>query len=445
MDIRVNEEILGKLEGEELVVAVVTATKPDFYKQWSLIPACEKLGVPVMVIHTGQHHDELLSYGLEEFNISEHVAFDLQVRGDMLQKAHEMVARAGFVARLLKKRFPKTTFVPVVHGDTQSAGIFPIGWMLGVARKVAQNEAGLRGMSPEFDKDPGKFVEKQWGGEWKLARQEPFPEQWDTFVAGASSEIHFAPLKINKQNLIREGYPEDRIFVVGNSIVDAMRYTRRCRPETSVFDLYPKLEEQEGWIRVDVHRRANLSESRFRAVFSGIKSLVREDYPLVWVELPGTKFALEEYGLREKLIQMDQDYDNFVFTPLWKSYAHVMEFLRSGRCIAELTDSGSMQEELNQLGIPCFTLRFNTDRPETVKAHSNLLVPPYPGMVDGMLRLVLDRDDLIEEMSTARKLYGENVGLKIIQKIKKLHEEGLSMMRTVPEVAGLSKDRINFL
>lgn len=446
VELQAYEDVLGRIEGEELVVAVVTATKPDFYKQWSIIPACEKLGVPVVVIHTGQHHDRLLGHGLEEFNIRKYIAFDLRIRGDMLQKAHEMIAKAGEVSRILKENFPKTTFVPIVHGDTQSAGIFPIGWMFGVAQKVAQNEAGLRSMTTGFSKDPATFVENQWEGEWKPARQEPFPEQWDTFVAGASSELHFAPLEINKKNLVQEGYSDDRIFTVGNSIVDAMKYTRKNKPKTSVFELYPQLEAQDAWIRVDVHRRANLSETRFKALFNGIKSLVKEGYPIAWVELPGTKFALEQYDLRDKVVQMDDNHDNFTFTPLWKSYAHVMEFLRSGRCIAELTDSGSMQEELNQLGIPCLTLRYNTDRPETVTAGSNLLVPPYPDFVDRMVRFVIDREDILDRMSTARKLYGENVGVKIVQKIKKLHGEGLNMMRTVPEVMGLlKKSNIDFL
>jgi len=79
-------------------------------------------------------------------------------------------------------------------------------------------------------------------------------------------------------------------------------------------------------------------------------------------------------------------------------------------------------------------------------AQSNLLVPPHPGFVDRMVRFVIDREDILDKMSTAKKLYGENVGIKIVQKIRKLHDEGLSMMRTVPEVMGLlDKSSIDFL
>ncbi len=446
-EIRVNEEVLGRLEGEELAIAVVTTTKPDFYKQWSILPAAEKLGVPAIVINTGQHYDGLLGYGLKEFSIEKSIAFDLGVRGDLLQKAYEMLAKAGGVAKYLRTRFPKTQFVPVVHGDTIGAGIFPIGWMFGSGKKVAQNEAGLRGMSPPFSTDPEKYIELQREGEWKLARQEPFPEQWDTFVAGASSELHFAPTELNRQHLLREGYPGDRIFVVGNSVVDAMEYAKKNPPEVSIFEEYPRLDRYDSWIRVDIHRRANLIESRFKVIVEGIERLVRRGQPVVWVELPGTKFAVERYGLRGKLDTLAENHENFLYTPLWRDYSQVMEFLRSGNCIAELTDSGSMQEELNQLGLPCFTVRYNTDRPETVfEGRSNLLVPPHRKLFTGLLEHLLSRDELLDEMSHGKKLYGRDVGVKIVQKIKKLHDEGLSMMRTVAEVEGLKKgEEINFL
>ncbi len=447
-EIKIHQKVLDSIKGEDFVLCVVTATKPDFYKQWGLLPASKKLGVPVIVINTGQHYDNLLGFGLKEFDITPYIAFDLGIRGDMLQKSYETVAKAGFVGRYLKKEFPKTKFLPIVHGDTLAAGIFPIGWMLGTAQKVAQNEAGLRGMSPKLDlSSPANFFEKQWYGEWHLSRQEPFPEQWDTFVAGASSEIHFTPLPLNREHLIREGYPSDRIFTVGNGIVDTMEFTKKTKLEHSVFDIYPELEKYDNWIRADLHRRINLTESRFKAFFDGITSLIKEGQPIVWVELPGTKNSLEKFNLRTKIISMSKTYDNFVFTPLWKNYAHVMEFLRSGRCAAELTDSGSMQEELNELKIPCLTVRYNTDRPETVnKAHSNILVPPHKGFVDNMIRFVMRREDILDKMTNPKRLYGKDVNIKIIQKIKGLIDSDFSLMRTVPEVKGILKEsKVDFL
>ena len=94
-----------------------------------------------------------------------------------------------------------------------------------------------------------------------------------------------------------------------------------------------------------------------------------------------TRQALEAYGYRERLTRLAERNENFLFTGLWKKHAHVYEFLRSGQCFAALTDSGSMQEELNHIDETiCLTARFSTDRPETVfDANTNLLVPPISG------------------------------------------------------------------
>ncbi len=168
-------------------------------------------------------------------------------------------------------------------------------------------------------------------------------------------------------------------LLLGNSIVDAVETKLKEKPEESIFDIYSDLEEDE-WIRVDIHMRSNLSRRRFFAIFEGVLNLVEMGYNIVWIELPAIKFALEKYGLRKKLIKLSEEKKNFLFTGLWKYYAHVIEFISSDHFLAELTDSGSMQEELNYLSKPCLTVRFNTDRPETVfEARSNLLVPPYSG------------------------------------------------------------------
>lgn len=435
--------------GDEMVLAIVTATKPDFYKQAPLIPAADKAKVKSFVIHAGQHYDDLLGHGLKEFKISERIAFNLQIRGDLLQKSYELIAKMGFVSRYLRKHFPKTRFIPIVHGDTLVTGIAPIGWMFGRGEKVAQNEAGLRGMAPaKFSKDSAEYIHNQWNGDWILARQEPFPEQWDTFTAGASSEFQFAPVELNKEHLLREGNPEDRIFVVGNSVIDAVESKSHLDPKSkSVFDEFPQLENGE-WIRMDIHRRLNLTENRFKAIVQGTFDLIERGEKIVWIELSGTKFALERFGLRNKVMELAKKKDNFIFTPLWKEYAHVMEFLTSGHCLAELTDSGSMQEELNHLGVPCMTVRFNTDRPETVmQARSNLLVPAYSGEFFAETVRYIKENGMLDEMKRGKKLYGTNASDKIISVFKDLHQRGeLQAMRSVPEVLGIQKDsKVEFL
>ena len=424
------------LKEDKWVIMVVVGTKPDFYKQYSLLYWAKKLKVPVILATTGQHYDKLLGYGLKEFKM--YPSIDLNIRGDLLRKATEMFYRVGQLGKLLKKKYPKLIVLPIPHGDTLSAAIVSASWFLSTRQGVGQNEAGLRGMAPKSWKnmeiyhklrnatiDYSKFIEDQWYGEWFVLRNEPYPEQWDTFVSGAGAAYLFAPHKINRFHLLNEGYQNESIQVVGNSVVDAIKLVPK--PEKSIFDEYPKLDDYDNWIRVDIHRRGNLVESRFKAIVDGILKLVKSGQPVVWVELVATRNALEYYGLREKVLRLAEEYDNFLFTPLWASYGNVIEFWKSGKCIAELTDSGSIQEELNEISdVLCFTVRFNTDRPESVfDAKSNLLVPPASGeFIQQFVSHVLSSNEVVEQMKKAKKIYGIDVGEKIISFLLKEMERG---------------------
>ncbi len=215
--------------------------------------------------------------------------------------------------------------------------------------------------------------------------------------------------------MLREGYPDNSIRVVGNTVVDAINLVPK--PETSAFDDFPDLEKYDDWIRVDVHRRGNLTSKRFKAIVKGVLDLVKKGEPITWCELNATKIALEQFNLRDKVLQAHDKYDNFVFTPLWREYGQVIEFWNSGKCFAELTDSGSIQEELNEIqNVLCLTLRFNTDRPESVfEAHSNALVPPStPENIVKIIDFIKDDNKTIKTMRNAKKIYGEKVGEKIM-------------------------------
>ncbi|EMA39925.1 UDP-N-acetyl glucosamine 2-epimerase [Halococcus hamelinensis] len=420
-----DDRLADQVAGEGFAVAVVTATKPDFYKQAPVVTAARRQGLPCFVLHTGQHHDDLLGHGLAEYGIADSVAVDLGIRGGLSEKTAQLTSRIASFADHLDEHYPETTVLPIVHGDTLAAGIVPQAWAFATNQFVAHNEAGLRGMSPSVANhtDPETFIDDQWNGEWSLNRTEPFPEQYDTFVGSAASVYHFAPTELNREHLVREGYPEavdgtPRIPVVGNSVVDAIEMKVDEDLEESVFDVYPALEERDDWIRVDIHRRANLLPDRFRAIVKCVIRLVEAGYNVNLVELTATKRALENYGLRDRILDLDEEHDNFLFTGLWKKHAHVYEFLRSGQCFAELTDSGSMQEELNHIDeAVCLTARYNTDRPETVfDAGTNLLVPPTTGeaMFD-LVEYVHGTESVRDRLRTGESIYGANVGETIVE------------------------------
>jgi len=125
-------------EVDSKVLVVVTGTKPDFYKQAPLVREAIVRDLPLFVINTGQHYDEVLGFGIKEFCIENLVVCNLQIRGDLMQKASDLLLKFGTFGKMCKRAFPDITLFPVVHGDTLVAGISPLSWAFGLGQKVAQ-------------------------------------------------------------------------------------------------------------------------------------------------------------------------------------------------------------------------------------------------------------------------------------------------------------------
>ena len=442
------------------ILAVVTGTKPDFYKQAPIVLEAARSKLPVFVINTGQHFDEVLGHGIKEFDIGRFVGCNLQIRGDLMEKAAELMLKFGQFGRYCRKHFGPQPILPIVHGDTLVAGIASLSWVFGIGQKVGQNEAGLRSMSPvaikglKPNETPSrarvqKFLHDQFYGKWFLAREEPFPEQIDTWICSAGTQFFFAPTQLNKDHLVREGYPEEFVHVVGNSVVDAIHLKRKERPNQSIFEIHPQLERDE-WIRVDIHRRENLTPRRFKSIIGAITELVKNtDKKIVLVMLNATASALKEYNLEAPLRALARRHSHkFLITPLWKEYANVVEFLDSGHCWAEMTDSGSMQEELLYFPkVMSLTVRLNTDRPETIfDARSNVLIPPVNShwIVSIINEANRKPGELGAQLSHKKQLYGRpgQVSSKIIRMLKKEFENGdTNFYPWLHQRLGLWKDR----
>jgi UDP-N-acetylglucosamine 2-epimerase len=422
------------------VLAIVIGTKPDFYKQAPLLLEAKREKLPAFIISTGQHYDNLLGYGIKEFNLNDSIVCDLNIRGDLMKKSSDLIMKFGYFGRYLKEHYSGQHVLPIVHGDTLVAGMATLSWVFGLGQKVGQNEAGLRSMSPKIIKKIKinqipkkifleKFIVDQLSSDWFLTREEPFPEQIDTWVCSAGTKFFFAPTKLNKEHLIREGYPEEDIFIIGNSVVDAIHLKRINKPKKSIFERYPKLESGD-WIRMDIHRRENLTYHRFNAIIGGLVDLItRTDFKVILILLNATISALNKFDLYSKLQRLQEQYsEKFIMSNLWKEYGNVVEFLDSGKCWAEITDSGSMQEELLYFPKVCsFTMRLNTDRPETIfNAHGNLLVPPVnrnwlPKIIDMIYE---KRENYGFNFNKKKQIYGKpgEVSKKIVKIIKKEFE-----------------------
>lgn len=201
--------------------------------------------------------------------------------------------------------------------------------------------------------------------------KEPFPEQIDTRVADACSDIYFAATQTNKINLQKEGFDNERIFVVGNTVVDAAIFAAKKGSKSKSFFEKLGFDFTKKLIYFSCHRRENLMhEKRFRAIVESLCELSNEGYQVLWSIRPGTSEAISNYGLGEFV----NKHKNMKTVSEIPKYSDIMFFI--SKCHAVVTDSGSMQEETSALHIPTITIRFVTDRPESIQAGVNLLARP---------------------------------------------------------------------
>lgn len=425
---KINKNLLTRVKkGKGTLHLVLIATKPDIIKQAPLILELKKAKEDVLVIHSGQHYDWNLSGGLEkEFGIVPDI--NLNVNGSLFEQQSQIIERLGFILSEIKKTNRKV--LPYIYGDTTTAVAGGIASFANLI-STAHVEAGLRTMSPSKETILGllsgfnvkKYFNKlQKSQFWSKGSYEPYPEQFDTRAAAPSAGIHFAPTRLNADHLLGEGYAKERIYVVGNPISDAIDYARKGISQSNVFSKFPVLAKG-NIIRFCVHRRENVScLQRFTVLYEAMMELVREGRIILFISLGATEKALEAYQLKKKTVEAAKKYKNFIYSPVWPSYFDVIAVMQ--KCSLVATDSGSIQEETNMLGVPGAVLRFNSDRPEAIFAGSNILVPPIKKeIILKIIRETVDNQSLQEKMRKAPKLYGKEVSCKMVKVVKKTTEK----------------------
>ncbi len=414
----------------EKIFIVLIATKPDIIKQAPLYLELKKRGMAVLLGHTGQHYDFNLSGGmLEEFGIE--ADFNLNIRGSLHQKTSQIISRLGDLLAELKKT--GKTPIPIVHGDTTTASASSnASWCNCLA--VVHNEAGIRTLTPKKEffhellekKDINKWFEVMKNrNNFQRGSTEPTPEQFNTRITEPATGIYLVPHELDKEFLLKEGYPEDRMFTVGNSVVDATRQALKESEKSDIFEQYPALKK--GCIRFCIHRRENCeNEKRFKAIFKAIKTMVESGETVLLISLFATESAIDNFGLREEIEELKKK-ENFIYSPVWPYYRDVIKAMSYAKVCA--TDSGSMQEEMNELGVPCVTLRFGSDRPETFFAGSNVIAPPINGdLIADIIKKVINENLL----KNAPKIYGENVSEKCAEVLQKITKKE-NILRTEEE------------
>ena len=333
----------AEASGSPFVHIITIATKPDIIKQAPVYLELRRRGEQALLCHTGQHHDHRYSGGmLDEFGIEPDI--HLGITGSLADKTAQIVERfASVLERLMSAGL---TPIPYIHGDTATS--MAVGVASYLSRVACVHvEAGIRTLTPSGDAYARFYADFlagsfDWDAYAKAMRdpdtfergsREPFPEQFNTRVSDAATGFHAAPVDLDREFLVAEGFPPDTIEVVGNTVVDAMATARAGAERAEVFTRYPQLKGG-GFIRVCIHRRENTEdETRFRVLFGAIEALLRRGRRVLLISLFGTEAAIDGFGLRERLDDLVRDYpDDFIYSDVWPYYrdviAAMLEMLR---------------------------------------------------------------------------------------------------------------------
>lgn len=364
-------------------VAFIFGTRPEAIKMFPIIREVEsQKDMTSCNIITAQHR-EMLDPFLKLFDIRTDYDLDIFESGQTLTQI--TVRALEGIGEVLKVEKPD---IVLVQGDTTTvfAGALA-AFYHGV--RVGHVEAGLRS---------GNILS-------------PYPEEANRKMAGTISDLHFAPTEQSRGNLLRENYPSDRIFVVGNTVIDALKWTAK---EDYVFagDLAKVDFDGKRVLLLTTHRRENMGEP-MKNIFRAVKEVLAEvdDLEVVFPMHLNPKvreLAREMLGGIEHVHLMEPfEYDEM---------ANVIR-----RVHLVLSDSGGIQEEAPYFGVPVLVAREETERPEGIEAGTAKLVGTSYEKVKGeLLRLLTDSEEY-RRMSHAVSPYGDGTAArKIVEIIKKI-------------------------
>ena len=350
----------------KIKVMSIFGTRPEAIKMAPLVKELEKREEIESIVCVTAQHREMLDQVLETFDITPDYDLNMMKQGQTL--ADITVNALTGVDAVLKETKPD---IVLVHGDTSTTFA---GGLAAFYNQVAIGhvEAGLR----TYDK------------------YSPYPEEMNRQMVDCMTDMFFAPTELSKDNLLKENIPEEKIYVTGNTVIDAM--------STTVDEGYTHKElewlGEDKLILLTAHRRENLGEP-MRNIFRGIRKVLDEvsGYKVIYPihKNPLVRAAADEiFGDcdRVKLIEPLEVFDFHNY----QNKAHII-----------LTDSGGIQEEAPSLGKPVLVLRNTTERPEGIDAGTLKLVGTDSEVIyKETLRLLTDKEEY-DRMSKASNPYGD--------------------------------------
>jgi len=333
-------------------VAIILGTRPEIIKMAPVVRELERTNTNFFILHTGQHYSHNLDRVFFEQLKLPHAKYNLEVGSG----SHaEQTARILIgVEKVLQDESPD---IALVEGDTNSV----LAGALAATKlhiKVGHVEAGLR----SYDKN--------------------MPEEINRILTDHCSDYLFAPTKKAEDNLLGEGISEGKIFVTGNTIVDAVYQHLEIARERGNTLSAQHLEPKEYFL-VTLHREENVdNRARFLSILEGLDQVAAQFcLPVIYPVHPRSQRRMVEFDLKPKGLTLIDPVD----------YLGFLELETNARLI--LTDSGGVQEEACILRVPCVTLRDNTERPETIEVGSNILAGASKDEILKDTRLMLSRGD----------------------------------------------------
>lgn len=358
-------------------IITVFGTRPEAIKMAPLVKALQKEeNLRSLVAVTAQHR-EMLDQVLDLFGIEPEYDLDIMQANQTL---FDVTSRALLGLRdVFAAEKPDLV---LVHGDTTTTFVASLAaYYLQIP--VGHVEAGLRTGN-------------------KLS---PYPEEMNRRLTGAIADLHFAPTATSRANLLRENVDPEKIFVTGNTVIDALLQTVRPDYRFSDPELQKLLNNDQRVLLVTTHRRENLGEP-MRQIYLGLKEIV-QSYSDVLVVFPVHKNPKVRAVVSEVLGDLDRVR---LIEPL--DYGPFINLVNKSYLV--LTDSGGLQEEAPSLGKPVLVLRDTTERPEAVGAGTVRLVGTGCINLVENVRELLDNQQIYQRMANAINPYGDGHAVKRI-------------------------------
>ena len=334
-------------------ISIILGTRPEIIKMSPMVKLLQRKSLDFFILHSGQHYSHNMDRVFFEQLRLPQPKYNLRVgSGTHAEETGKMMIG---IEKVLLKEKPDLV---LVEGDTNTVLAGALAAVkVGVA--VGHVEAGLR----SFDRS--------------------MPEEINRVVADHVSHLLFAPTERARENLVREGVDDGKVYVTGNTIVDAVYENLELAEKYGGNNALEGLGVADGeYFLVTVHRQENVDDPRrFKGILDGLK-LVQKYFglPIIYPIHPRSRKMMREYGLDAGGIILTEPLD----------YLNFLLLERKSRLV--FTDSGGVQEEACILRIPCVTLRNNTERPETIEVGANTLAGSDPKKILEKAKMMIDVD-----------------------------------------------------